>query len=92
MPGEIEKNKEDQILNLVVPATAEYLSLLRLVVGAAARVVGFNDENIADIKVALSEASTNVVKLIHISRIDINTIGDWAVSAKVSSRRDKSSL
>ena len=53
---------DDKILNLVVPATAEYLSLLRLVVGAAAKVVGFNDDHIADIKVALSEASTNVVK------------------------------
>lgn len=62
MPGDIEKNRDDQILNLVVPATAEYLSLLRLVVGAAAKVMGFNDDYIADIKVALSEASTNVVK------------------------------
>lgn len=53
---------KEQILNLVVPATAQYLALVRLVVGAAARVIGLNDDNVADIKVALSEASTNVIR------------------------------
>lgn len=51
-----------KVLDLIVPAKAEYLSLVRLVVAAAAKYVGFSDESIADIKVALSEASTNVVR------------------------------
>ena len=51
-----------RVLNLVVPAKAEYLSLVRLVVAAAARKQGLTDDNVADIKVALSEASTNVVR------------------------------
>ena len=57
-----EATKMDQVLHLVVPAKAEYLSLLRLVVAAVADQKGFSDETIADIKVALSEASTNVVR------------------------------
>ncbi|MHB9111396.1 MAG: ATP-binding protein [Thermoleophilia bacterium] len=49
-------------MHLVVPARAEYLSMLRLLVAAIASDSGFTEENIADIKVALSEASTNVVR------------------------------
>ena len=52
----------DRLLHLVVPAKAEYLSLVRLVVASVASDAGFTEENIADIKVALSEASTNVVR------------------------------
>ncbi len=56
-------NRDDtKILSLVVPAKAEYLSLARLVVAAAAKDEGFSDDIIADIKVALSEACTNVVR------------------------------
>lgn len=57
--SEITRNR---LLHLVVPARAEYLSMLRLVVAAIASDSGFTEENIADIKVALSEASTNVVR------------------------------
>jgi serine/threonine-protein kinase RsbW len=51
-----------KILDLIVPAKAEYLSLVRVVVAAVAGSAGFGDEAIADIKVALSEASTNVIR------------------------------
>jgi serine/threonine-protein kinase RsbW len=61
----------DKLLHLVVPARAEYLSMLRLVVAAVASDSGFTEENIADIKVALSEASTNVVR--HAYPVDIET-------------------
>lgn len=54
--------KRPRLLHLVVPAQAEYLSMLRIVVAAIASDSGFTEENIADIKVALSEASTNVVR------------------------------
>lgn len=52
----------ERVLHLVVPAKAEYLSLLRVVVASVAAQMGFSNESIADIKVALSEASTNVVR------------------------------
>lgn len=52
----------EQVFNLVVPARAEYLSVIRVLAGAAARELGFSDDSVADLKVALSEASTNVVR------------------------------
>ncbi len=52
----------ERVLHLVVPAKAEFLSLVRLVVASVAGDAGFTEENVADIKVALSEASTNVVR------------------------------
>lgn len=59
----IEKTKSSKhVLHLVVPAKPEYLSLLRIVVAALAGQVGFSEDGIADIKVALSEASTNIVR------------------------------
>ena len=36
--------------------------------------------------------STSVVNMIHISRIDINTIGDWATSVNVTPRKKKNDL
>ena len=56
------ENSRERLLHLVVPAKAEYLSLVRLAVASIASDAGFSDENVADIKVALSEASTNVVR------------------------------
>ncbi len=58
------------VINLVVPAKAEYLSLVRLVVSAAAQDLGFSEDSIADIKVALSEAATNVVRHAYPAQLD----------------------
>lgn len=52
----------EQVFNLVVPARPEYLSVIRVLAAAAARELGFSDDSAADLKVALSEASTNVVR------------------------------
>jgi len=51
-----------RVLHIVVPARAEYLSLIRLVVAGIAARSGFSADSIADIKVALSEASSNVIR------------------------------
>ena len=61
---------QKKVINLIVPAKAEYLSLVRLVVAAAAQNLGFSEDSIADIKVALSEASTNVVRHAYIESTD----------------------
>lgn len=55
-------DNNNQVLQLVVPAKAEYLSLVRLVVSHIAKDMGFTDESIADLRVAISEASSNVVR------------------------------
>ncbi len=54
MPGVVE---------LEVPARPEYLSLVRLVVASAASVEGtMGDERIEDLRVVVSEATTNAVE------------------------------
>ena len=63
----------ERLLHLVVPAKAEYLSLVRLVVASVASDAGFTEDNIADIKVALSEASTNVVRHAYPDDVDQKT-------------------
>jgi serine/threonine-protein kinase RsbW len=52
----------NRLLRLEVPAKAEYLSLVRLVVSGIADSVGLSNDSIADLKVALSEASSNVIR------------------------------
>ena len=54
-------NKQ-RMLHLELPARAEYLSMVRLVVAGIASQIGFSSDSIADIKVALSEASSNVIR------------------------------
>lgn len=48
-------------IEIKVPAKAEYVGVLRLTVSGIASRMGFSYEDIEDLKVALSEAATNVV-------------------------------
>ncbi|MGH8902209.1 MAG: ATP-binding protein [Egibacteraceae bacterium] len=56
MPGQIE---------LQLPAEVQYVGLARLVVTAVARQTGMADERIEDLKIAVSEATTNAIKAHH---------------------------
>lgn len=49
-------------LGLLVPNKPEYVSVVRLTASAIASRMGFNIEQIEDIKVAIAEACTNVIK------------------------------
>lgn len=49
----ISSNKED---------TAEYMSVIRLTTSAVASKIGFDIEEIDDIKVSIGEACTNIIK------------------------------
>ena len=49
------------ILRFSVHGKTEYVSMIRLAVSSAANTAGFNIEEIDDIKIAVSEACTNVV-------------------------------
>ncbi|MGH3922189.1 MAG: ATP-binding protein [Pseudonocardiaceae bacterium] len=53
MPGKIE---------LQLPAHVQYVGLARLVVTAVARQAGMAAERIEDLKIAVSEATTNAIK------------------------------
>src|SRR5699024_282851 len=48
-------------IELKIPAKAEYVGVLRLSMSGIASRMGFSYEAIEDLKVALSEAATNVV-------------------------------
>ena len=50
-------------INLVIPAQPEYLSLVRAVVAAAAALdPGLGDSRIEDLRIAVSEATTNAIE------------------------------
>src|SRR5690625_2127408 len=48
-------------IEMKVPAKAEYVGVIRLSISGIASRMGFSYEAIEDLKVALSEAATNVV-------------------------------
>jgi serine/threonine-protein kinase RsbW len=51
------------VVELQIPARAEYLALARLVVSAAVAIdAGLSDDRIADLKLAVSEACTNAME------------------------------
>ena len=64
------REKEDKIIsteifdyvNMTLPCKPEYVGVVRLTVSAIANRMGFNIEEIEDIKVAVAEACTNAIK------------------------------
>lgn len=54
--------QENDIVNMTLPAKAEYVGVVRLAVSAIANRMGFDIEEIEDIKVAVAEACTNAIK------------------------------
>ena len=49
-------------VRLEVPAKSEYLSLCRLVLSGIARIHGIDDETLADLKLAVTEACSNAIR------------------------------
>ncbi|MGV8907320.1 MAG: ATP-binding protein [Acetobacterium sp.] len=49
-------------IKLTLPTKIEYVSLARLIIASVADGMGFSIEDVEDLKVAVSEACTNVVK------------------------------
>lgn len=49
-------------VNMTLPCKPEYVGVVRLTVSAIANRMGFNIEEIEDIKVAVAEACTNAIK------------------------------
>ncbi len=67
MEREIAKTKTEGAgpldpVSLVLPSSPEYVLLARLVVGQVGRVAGFGPEEIYDLKLAVTEAATNVIR------------------------------
>lgn len=53
---------EPEPLSLTVPSSSEYVLLARLVVSHVGQVAGFGPEEIYDLKLAITEAATNVIR------------------------------
>lgn len=53
---------EEETLELKLPAVPEFVSTARLFAAAAGRQFGLEEEAVADIKVAISEACTSVIE------------------------------
>ena len=67
MEHEIAKTSEEDLgfpepISLTLPSSAEYVLLARLVVGQVGRLAGFEPEDIYDLKLAVTEAVTNVIR------------------------------
>lgn len=51
-----------RVVRLTIPAKAEYVTLCRLALTGIARVRAFSEEELADLKLALTEAASNSVR------------------------------
>lgn len=58
-------------LYLKVPSSSEYVLLARLVVSHVGQVAGFGPEEIYDLKLAVTEAATNVIRHAAVSSFEI---------------------
>jgi len=56
----VDGDRQNTVL-VTIPAEQEFVGVVRLVVGSAAASMGLNEEEIADLKLAVSEACTNAV-------------------------------
>lgn len=57
----VDMNSKMESINLSIPVNPEYVSIVRLTASVIANRIGFDFEEIEDIKVAVSEACNNVV-------------------------------
>jgi serine/threonine-protein kinase RsbW len=68
MTSETMENREDKGLGkaepvvLEIPSGSEYVLLARLVVSCAGQIAGFGPEDVYDLKLAVTEAATNVIR------------------------------
>jgi serine/threonine-protein kinase RsbW len=67
MEREIAETKNEEVggldpVSLILPSSAEYVMLARLVAGQVGRLAGFEPEDVYDLKLAVTEAVTNVIR------------------------------
>ncbi len=57
----MDLKRKGDIIDLTIPACAEYIGVVRLLVSGVANRLGFSYDDIEDIKLAVAEACTNAV-------------------------------
>ncbi len=60
--SDAEAGQAARVVRLTIPAKAEYVTLCRLALTGIARVRPFTEEELADVKLALTEAASNSVR------------------------------
>lgn len=58
-------------ISLKIPSRAEYVMLARLVVSQVGQLAGFDAEDVYDLKLAVTEAATNVIRHAAVDYFDI---------------------
>ncbi len=66
----IDINKEN-IIRMTVPADSSNISVVRMTASSIANRIGFNIEEVDDVKIAISEACTNVIKHSRVDTFDL---------------------
>jgi serine/threonine-protein kinase RsbW len=69
--NESESVRFSDPISLTLPSTPEYVLLARLVVGQVGRLAGFGPEDVYDLKLAVTEAATNVIRHAAVESYDI---------------------
>ncbi|MGH3086880.1 MAG: ATP-binding protein [Rubrobacteraceae bacterium] len=69
--GRFEMGGGTEPLKLRVPSSSEYVLIARLVVAHVGQVAGFGPEEIYDLKLAVTEAATNVIRHAAVDSFDI---------------------
>lgn len=62
---------QNNLIKMTVPTDAVNISVVRMTASSIANRIGFNIEEIDDVKIAVSEACTNVIKHSKVSSFDL---------------------
>ncbi|MDO5061610.1 MAG: ATP-binding protein [Peptostreptococcaceae bacterium] len=62
---------QKNLIRMTVPTDSSNISVVRMTASSIANRVGFNIEEIDDVKIAVSEACTNVIKHSKVSNFDL---------------------
>ena len=76
MEREIAETRKEEVgaldpVSLTLPSSAEYVMLARLVAGQVGRLAGFEPEDVYDLKLAVTEAVTNVIRHAAVDAYDV---------------------
>lgn len=66
----INQNQEN-LIKMTVPTDSSNISVVRMTASSIANRIGFNIEEIDDVKIAISEACTNVIKHSKVATFDL---------------------
>lgn len=59
------------VIKISMPTDPKFISVIRMTASSIANQIGFNIEEIEDIKIAVSEASTNVIKYTNVDTFEL---------------------